>query len=93
MILEDIKEEIKVEEKKIDGIETEIETEGIVGIEDQDQKKETEKINATKIADKGLSQEILLWKGNSWSNNGTRITTKIDEDLLLFYCDVQNQYF
>lgn len=65
MILEDIKEEIKVEEKKIDGIETEIEKEGIAGIEDQDQKKETEKMNATKIVDKGLSQEILLWKGNS----------------------------
>lgn len=63
-ISEDIKEKIKVVDKEIAEIETEIaiETEEIEEIADQDPKIEAEEINVKKIVDKDHSQEILLWK-------------------------------
>lgn len=63
-ISEDIEEKIKVVDKEIAEIETEIaiETEEIEEIADQDPKIEAEEINVKKIVDKDHSQEILLWK-------------------------------
>lgn len=61
-ISEDIKEKIKVVDKEIAEIETEIaiEIEEIEEIADQDPKIEAEEINVKKIVDRDHSQEILL---------------------------------
>lgn len=61
-ISEDIKEKIKVVDKEIAEIETEIaiEIEEIEEIADQDPKIEAEEINVKRIVDRDHSQEILL---------------------------------
>lgn len=95
--LEDIKEKIKIVDRKIVEIETEIVIETEIEIEeieeieetvDQDQMIETEEINVEETVgrDQDHNQETLLWKESSWLNNGTKITTKADWcNLFLFY--------
>ncbi len=71
--LEDIKEKIKIVDRKIVEIETEIVIETEIEIEeieetvDQDQKIETEEINVEGIVgrDQDHNQETLLWKESS----------------------------
>lgn len=71
--LEDIKEKIKVVDRKIVEIETEIvieteiEIEEIEEIVDQDQRIETEETNVEEIVgrDQDHNQETLLWKESS----------------------------
>lgn len=68
--LEDIKEKIKIVDRKIVEIETEIEIEEIEEIEetvDQDQMIETEEINVEETVgrDQDHNQETLLWKESS----------------------------
>lgn len=71
MILENIREKIKVVDRKIVEIETEIaietEIEEIGEIVDQDQRIEIEEINVEEIVgrDQDHNQETLLWKGSS----------------------------
>ena len=71
MILENIREKIKVVDRKIVEIETEIaietEIEEIGDIVDQDQRIEIEEINVEEIVgrDQDHNQETLLWKGSS----------------------------
>lgn len=71
--LEDIKEKIKVVDRKIVEIETEIVIETEIEIEeieetvDQDQRIETEEISVEEIVgrDQDHNQETLLWKESS----------------------------